>query len=92
MKLKRGCGCLLLVLALINLILLVSGIVAATGGSTNWRVTLVIIAVMGANMAVCVMLGLASLRGAPAAGVSDEVSDAEQGDSEGGDEEVESEP
>jgi hypothetical protein len=92
MKLKRGCGCLLLVLALINLILLVSGIVAATGGSTSWSVTLVIIAVMGANMAVCLMLGLTSLRGAPAAGVSDEASDAEQGDSEGGDEEIESEP
>jgi hypothetical protein len=63
MRPKRGCGCVVLVLAVVNFLILISlfySIAAGSGG--NIATSLLMAAVFVANMAVCVMLGLPALR------------------------------
>ena len=69
MRLKPGCGCLLILLAIVDLVLLVSALFSIVSGPSENPVqpsklllggTAVIFA---ANVAVSVMLGLAAFRG-----------------------------
>ena len=69
MKMKPGCGCLLILLAMINLVLFISAVFSifrAPSANPTQPSDLMLAAtalVMAANVAVSVMLGLASLRG-----------------------------
>jgi len=69
MKLKPGCGCLILVLALCNLVFVVADIVTMFRGPAEKPVnpSNLMLGITGlifaANVAVCVMMGLAALRG-----------------------------
>jgi hypothetical protein len=78
-----------LVLGLVDLVFLVSALVAAAGGSTKWLFALMVIAVMGANLAVCLMLGLQTLRMGPSGDLSSEGTHDEGGDDQGTDAEAE---
>ena len=69
MRLKPGCGCLLILLAIVNLVLLVSALFSMASGPTETpaqpsKLLLGASAlIFAANVAVSVMLGLASFRG-----------------------------
>lgn len=67
MKLKPGCGCLVLVLALVNLIAFLFWIVAAVaGGEKTTGTTIALSVLMGlfslANAIVCVTVGWGAVR------------------------------
>jgi hypothetical protein len=67
MKLKPGCGCAVLVLALVNLIAFLFWIVAAVvGGEETTGTTIAISVLMGlfslANAIVCVAIGWGAVR------------------------------
>ena len=62
MRLNRGCGCLALVLALINVFVVISVMVGVVGGSTSLAMGMTMAAVFVGNVAACVMVGLPSLR------------------------------
>jgi len=69
MKLKPGCGCVLILLAIVNLVLVVSALfsIFRQASETPVQPSKLLLAssalIFSANVAVCVMLGLASLRG-----------------------------
>jgi len=69
MRLKPGCGCVLLLLAIVNLVFVVSAIFSMFRGASETPVEpsrLLLTAsvlIFSANVAVCLMLGLAALRG-----------------------------
>jgi hypothetical protein len=97
MQLKPGCGCLLLILALSNLVLLISSILAATRHSLSALGGGGMALLFAANLAASLMLGFAAFRGAsigrkPAAEDADgstgeEVGSAGEGTEEGTDSE-----
>jgi len=63
MKLKPGCGCLVSILAVLNLLLVVlalTGFIRGTMDRTPYAVVMVVIFV--ANVAVLAIVGLASIR------------------------------
>jgi hypothetical protein len=66
MNLKPGCGCLVLVLALLNLIAFLFWIVAAFAGTATGT-TIALSVLMGlfslANAIVCVLIGWGAVRG-----------------------------
>jgi hypothetical protein len=62
MRLNRGCGCLALVLAAINVFVTISVIITIAGGSTQLVIGLVMAVVFVGNVAACVIVGLGSLR------------------------------
>lgn len=64
MRVNRGCGCLLLILAALNCLLLVLAVVGLARGSFG-SVALGVLAVVlfGANLVAALMLGLAGFRG-----------------------------
>lgn len=80
MKPNRGCGCLLLALALVDLVFLVSALVSAASGSTKWLMAAVVLLVMGGNLAVCVVVGLEAFSRRGRAGTTADETDL--GDSE----------
>ena len=69
MRLKPGCGCLLILLAIVNLALLVSALFSMASGPSETpaepsKLLLGFSAlIFAANVAVSVMLGLAAFRG-----------------------------
>jgi hypothetical protein len=69
MKMKPGCGCLILVLAICNLVFVIADISYLVRGPSENPVNPSALMLAGtmlifvANVAVCVMLGLATLRG-----------------------------
>ena len=69
MRLKPGCGCLLILLAIVNLVLLVSALFSMASGPSETPVEPSKLLLGGsalifaANVAVSVMLGLAAFRG-----------------------------
>ena len=69
MRLKPGCGCLLILLAIVNLVLLLSAVISMARGPSETPVNpskLLLgfsALIFAANVAVCVMLGLAAFRG-----------------------------
>ena len=86
MRMKPGCGCLLIVLGICNLVFVVADIVSIVRGPSENPVqpsTLMLLAtalIFVANVAVCVMLGLAAFRGVsigrkPAADDADEMTE-----------------
>jgi len=69
MKLKPGCGCAVLVLALVNLIAFIFWIIAAfVGGEDTTGTTITVSVLLGlvflANGFICVMVGWSSVRAA----------------------------
>ncbi len=63
MRLKPGCGCLVLVLALINLLIAISviyGMVAVH--NTSVYMSLGMLVISGANVTVCFLMGRDALR------------------------------
>jgi hypothetical protein len=69
MKLKPGCGCLLILLAVVNLVLFLSAILSIVRGPSENPVqpsNLLLVGsalIFAANVAVSMMLGLAAFRG-----------------------------
>jgi len=63
MTMKPGCGCLLLLLAIGNLVLLISSIAAAVKGNLTPLTGIAMTVLFGANVVAAGMLGLAAMRG-----------------------------
>ncbi len=69
MKLKPGCGCVLILLAILNIVFFISAVFSIFRAPSQTPVQpsdLMLAAsalIFAANVAVCVMLGLATLRG-----------------------------
>ena len=63
MTMKPGCGCLLLLLAIGNLVLLISSIIAAVRGKLTVLTGVAIALLFAANVASAAMLGFAAMRG-----------------------------
>lgn len=64
MKLKPGCGCLVLVLGVLDLLLAVRALFAVVGGSAESpTMAFVFLAVLGSNFFVCLATGWAAIRG-----------------------------
>ena len=61
MRINRGCGCLALVLALINVFVIISVIMGLVSNKTDVGIGLVMIVVFIGNVAACAMVGLPSL-------------------------------
>ena len=62
MKLNRGCSCLTIILAAINVFILISVFIGMAQGKTSVSISLGMIAIFLANVVVCSLAGLASLR------------------------------
>ena len=93
MRISRGCGCMLLVLTVVNLVFVVAGFIGLVGRNVDpiWLAFLTV-AIFGANTVPSAMLGLAGFRGALVgagrAGQVDGEPAAEQESDEGTDENV----
>ncbi|MDM8000345.1 MAG: hypothetical protein QUS33_10170 [Dehalococcoidia bacterium] len=69
MRITRGCGCLLLILAAVNVVFLIGAIIGlATHQFETWQIGLLAVAVFGANLVPSVMMGLAGVRSVPIGG------------------------
>jgi cytochrome c oxidase subunit IV len=91
MRLRRGCGCPILILLLVDAVFFVGSVLSLIRGpsdepaqATTWTLVLSLL-VMGANLIVCAILGLAALRG-QALGPSPAEAPAGQDSSEEGEE------
>jgi uncharacterized membrane protein len=65
MRVKPGCGCVLLVLALINALIAVTMIWSLATSPESIGLSVLMLMVFIANVAVCAMVGLAALRNRP---------------------------
>ena len=65
MRLNRGCGCVLLVLAGLNLVFIIGAVYGMTAGDTSVGLGLLALAVFGANCVASLLLGIAGYRGLP---------------------------
>jgi len=89
MRLRKGCGCPILILGLMDLLFFVSGIIAyATKKSTIWGSLLIILVGLG-NAIVCAIVGLAAIRGETLSGRD---TSAPEGEDIEGEEESETAP
>jgi hypothetical protein len=71
MRLRRGCGCPLLILMVLNIILVAGSVIGLIRGptesvvqTTRWGSSFMLV-LMLANSAICLIMGLASLRSQP---------------------------
>lgn len=62
MKLNRGCGCLLLGLAAVNLMALAGAIVTLVSGDDLW-IAVLGLALFGSNLVASLILGIGAFRG-----------------------------
>jgi len=62
MRVNRGCGCLLLVLAAINLVFFISGLYGLASGNVEVGLGMLAIVLFGANLVAALLLGLAGIR------------------------------
>ena len=90
MKLRPGCGCLILVLGLINLVFLLSAIVGAARQTSlsSTVLSILMVVVFIANVVVCALVGWAALRSrkqAPSVSTVEEGSGSESEGEEAGD-------
>jgi hypothetical protein len=85
MRLKPGCGCLVLVLAVVNAFVAISALVGFVQGTTGAAVSLFMIGIFVSNVALCTMVGVQSIRSrrvdAPSSADGEEIGDA--GEDEG---------
>ena len=86
MKLRRGCGCPILILALADLLYLVAGVVSLIQHSVSRWGALLIMFIALANGVVCVIVALAAIRGETLSGPMRTLTEGE--DIEGGEEDV----
>ena len=63
MKVNRGCGCLLLVLAALNALFVVAAIYNLASGNISVVMGILTLVLFGANLVAALMLGLAGFRG-----------------------------
>ena len=83
MKLRRGCGCPLIILGLADLLYLAAGVVSLIRHTTGALGSLFIILVGLGNGIVCVIVALAAIRGESLSGPVDaapEGEDIEEGE------------
>jgi hypothetical protein len=88
MKFKPGCGCLALVLGVVNALISLSVIYGIIQGSINTGVALGMLVVFAGNVAVCFRMGLPAIR-AGGRKESDEASEGEGGGEQEGKDESE---
>ncbi len=87
MKLNRGCGCMLLGLALLNAVLLLFGIVGMATGDISIAMGVTAVLLWGANLVASLLLGIAGVRRQPLRGTEGRPEAVEPG-AEGEDEEL----
>ena len=63
MKLNKGCGCLLMGLAAVNLMALIGSIVTLIAGDESTWLALLGLALFGSNLVASMLLGIGALRG-----------------------------
>ena len=63
MRMNRGCGCVLLIVAAVNGLFVIAAIFGVASGGTSIQLGLLALAVFGANLVATLMLSLAALRG-----------------------------
>jgi len=78
MKSKFGCGCLVLVLGVVNALISLSVIYGIIRGNINTGVALGMLVIFAGNVAVCFRMGLPEIR-AGGRKESDEASEGEDG-------------
>jgi len=62
MRLKPGCGCLVLLLAAVNAFVTISALVGFIQGKTSAAVSVLMLAIFVSNVALCTMVGVQSIR------------------------------
>lgn len=73
MRVNRGCGCLALLLAAINVFVIISVIIAMVSNKTSVGIGVAMVVVFVGNVAACVMVGRQSLaRGSASEPAADE--------------------
>jgi len=83
MRINRGCGCFLLILATANAVFAIAGVIGlALGNVTVWLGFLALV-LFGANAAATLMLGWAGLRGR-AVGVAGQAYEGDEAEATGG--------
>ena len=93
MRVNRGCGCILLVLAALNALFVIAAIYNLATGNIGVTLGMLTLALFGANLVAAFMLGLAGFRGR-AIGAGSEPGEAdttavEEGSDEAGEEGIE---
>ena len=83
MKLNRGCGCMLLVLAAFNAMLIIGSIFSLTAHRVTFALGILIAFLFVANSASSAMLGYAAIRGEAVTGTPRADASAEDGATEG---------
>ena len=63
MRVNRGCGCFLLILAIANAVFAIAGVIGLALGNVTVWLGLLALVLFGANAAATLMLGWAGLRG-----------------------------
>jgi hypothetical protein len=83
LKLRPGCGCILLVLGVVNAILVIGTVVGMSRGSINWGLGVAVLLIFLGDTAATGMMGLEAIRRKPiggeaaAVGVSEDEDGAE---------------
>jgi uncharacterized membrane protein len=85
MKLNRGCGCLSLILAVVNALVVFSVLYTMISGNVAPLLAVLMMVVFAGNVAICLVTGLPSLRrtGGVTSTVSDQGEDVDAGELEG---------
>lgn len=87
MKVRRGCGCPIIILGLTNLTFLVAGVVSLVRSTSPVLGSLFIVFMGLGNAVICGMVGLAAFRNQPlsaSVNAGPEGGDAEEGEEDGG--------
>ena len=86
MQLSRGCGCLALILALFNLLMVASVILGLAQQKVSGMAPWAMFIAFGANLIVCVMIAVPAMRSksAPQTGTQAEAGSNEAGEGEEG--------
>jgi hypothetical protein len=63
MRIRRGCGCPILILGLVNLLYIVASILSLVSRQTKVAGALLVLTISLANLVVCIVVGLAAVRG-----------------------------
>ena len=63
MKLRRGCGCPLLVIGVLDLVFVMAVVLAIVRHSTGYPLAITMFVLMAANCGVCLAVGINAIRG-----------------------------
>lgn len=70
MRVNRGCGCLLLLLAFVNVVFLVSGVISLVQGRVTAVYGAILILLFIGNVVAAAMVGLSGIRRIPLGGAT----------------------